>query len=164
MTQRYERQTELTGAVAEGVELCRRGQWKRGVEILRQVAADEERTGELPGLFYSYLGFGVARFDHRLREGVALCRHAVKHEFYQPENYLNLARTYMLADDRKHAVRAIHEGLKIDPEHQGLRTLRSDLGVRRRPVLPFLSRDHALNRLFGRLRHSMSSGGRPRGT
>ncbi len=109
-----------------------------------------------PGLFYSYLGFGIARFDRRVREGVALCEHAVKREFYQPENYVNLARTYLLADDRRRASETVLAGLKIDPDDRGLGDLLEELGIRRRPVIPFLSRRNPLNHLLGRLRHVLS--------
>jgi len=73
----------------------------REIDLLRRVADAKDPGIELPGLFYSYLGFGVARFDRRVREGLTLCEHAVKREFYQPENYLNLARTHLLAGNRE---------------------------------------------------------------
>ena len=145
----------------QGVALCRSGDWRRGMELLRSVASSEERSGELPAVFYSYLGFGVARFDRRYQEGLSLCRHAIKREFYNPENYLNLAQTYLLAGDRGGAISAIRDGLKIDSHHQDLRDLQRDLGFRREPVLPFLNRDNFLNRILGKLRHTLSPPGSP---
>jgi hypothetical protein len=136
-----------------GIALCREGSWRQGLDILRRVAATDDRQGDLPGLFYSYLGFGIARFDRRVREGLQLCEHAVKREFYQPENYLNLARTELLAGRREAAIEAIAAGRRIDPEHAGLAALHDEVGVRRPPVLPFLSRRSLVNRLLGRLRH-----------
>jgi len=150
-------QDKYSAIAEEGILLCRKGEWRRGMELLRTVAADEGRHGELPSQFYSYLGFGVARFERRYREGLRLCRHAVKRD-YQPENYLNLARTHMLVGDRKGAVRAVGTGLKIDPSYPRLRELWQELGVRKRPVVPFLSRDNVLNRILGRLRHSWRKG------
>jgi len=146
-------QDKYSAIAEEGILLCRNGDWRRGMDLLRTVAADEGRHGKLPSQFYSYLGFGVARFERRYREGLRLCRHAVKKD-YQPENYLNLARTHMLVGDRKGAVRAVGAGLKIDPSYGRLRELWRELGVRKHPVLPFLSRDHVLNRFLGKLRHS----------
>lgn len=139
----------------QGIALCRQGRWRQGLEILRRVAANDDRQGDLPGLFYSYLGFGIARFDRRVREGLQLCEAAVKKEFYQPENYLNLARTELLAGQREAAVEAIAAGRRIDPDHGGLAALQEELGNRRPPVLPFLSRRNPLNRLLGRLRHDL---------
>lgn len=150
-------QNRYSAIAEEGIALCRTGNWLRGMELLRTVAEDEGRHGELPSQFYSYLGFGVARFERRYREGLRLCRHAVKRD-YQPENYLNLARTYMLVGDRKRAVRAVSTGLKIDPSYPRLRELWSEMGMRKRPVLSFLSRDHVLNRVLGKIRHSWTQG------
>lgn len=151
-----DQQGNRTLTAQAGIDMCRSGDWRRGVELLRSVAATEERGGDLPGLFYSYLGYGVARFDRRYREGLRLCRHAVKKEFYHPENYLNLARTHLLTGDRRRAMRAIADGLRIDPENRDLREYEGELGVRRQPVFPFLGRDNVLNRLLGKLRHSLS--------
>lgn len=139
--------------VWKGIELCRRGEWRQGLDVLRRVAEDDGRNAELPGLFYSYLGFGIARFDRRIREGLALCEHAVKREFYQPENYLNLARTHMVAGNRRAAVEALRAGRKIDSEHPGLAALHEELGIRRPPVIPFLDRMNPINRILGRMRH-----------
>lgn len=148
-----DQQPDANDVAQRGIALCRQGSWRQGLDLLRRVAANDDRTGDLPGLFYSYLGFGIARFDRRVREGLQLCEHAVRREFYQPENYLNLARTELLAGRRDAAVEAIAAGRRIDPEHPGLAALHDELGIRRPPVLPFLSRRNLVNRLLGRLRH-----------
>lgn len=139
----------------QGIELCRKGSWRQGLDLLRQVADAEGRGSDLPSLFYSYLGFGIARFDRKVREGVALCQHAIKKEFFQPENYVNLARTHMLAGRRREAMEAIAAGRRLDPDDPGLAALHEELGVRRSPVLRFLPRRSFLNRLFGRVRHDL---------
>ena len=142
----------LTGALKLGIECCRRGDWNEGLHHLGRIA--ERGESELPGLFYSYLGYGIALREQRFQEGLTLCRHSIKVEFYQVENYVNLARTCILAKDRKGAVRAIRGGLKIDPQNAKLLVLYKDLGIRGLPVLPFLDRAHVLNQLLGRLRHA----------
>lgn len=146
--------SELVETLQRGLDLCRVGEWDRGLAILGYLAQSADRSS-LPGLFYSYLGYGIARCEGRVEEGVKLCQHAIKIEFYQPENYVNLARAHILDKDRRGAVRAIEKGLKIDPHHADLLALRRDVGFRRLPVLAFLSRDHFLNRALGRLRHKI---------
>jgi len=137
-----------------GIECCRRGDWNEGLRHLRKIAEADEPAPELPGIFYSYLGYGIAFSQKRVREGLKLCQHSVKVEFYQAENYLNLARTYLLANDRKGAVRAVRAGLKIDSHNAGLRALYQELGIRSRPVLPFLDRKNPLNLILGQIRHA----------
>ena len=148
----------LAETLNAGLECCRKGNWAEGLRYLGSIAERAEWTPELPGLFYSYLGYGVAVREQRIDEGLKLCRHAIKLEFYQVENYLNLARTCLLAQDRAGAVRAVRAGLKVD-SHPALLRLQEELGIRSSPVLPFLSRSNFLNQLLGRIRHAFE--GRP---
>jgi len=146
----------MTDAIRDAIDRCRRGGWKDGLPALARIAEQETRPGALPALVYSYLGYGIALRQQRISEGLKLCQHAVKLEFYQAENYLNLARTQMLAGYRRAAVRAVADGLKIEPDNQDLLELRREVGVRRRPVLSFLSRSNFINLLLGRVRHLLT--------
>ena len=148
---------DIAQLINEGIALCRDGNWNKGIERL-SVAADRKSSGEVSSLMYSFLGYGIAKFKGRRREGLALCEHAVKIEFYQPDNQLNLARTLMLNGNRKKAIEAVSRGLQIDPDHGELIAMRKDMGSRRSPVFGFLGRNNFLNVLLGRLRHSLSSG------
>jgi len=58
-------------------------------------------------------------------------------------------------------VRAIQRGLEAAPEDPRLLAARDAIGMRRPPVLPFLSRDNPLNRVLGRLRHRWSRRNQP---
>ena len=141
-----------------GLEACRRGDWTEGLRYLGRITESGHST-DLPGVFYSYLGYGIASVDRRIREGLKLCRHGVKVGFHDVENHLNLARTSLLANDRSGAVRAVRDGLRIDPQNAELRKLRQDMGIRSAPVLPFLDRNNPLNIWLGRLRHSLRNKG-----
>jgi hypothetical protein len=146
--------TGVSTLLDHGLECCRRGDWNEGLRYLGRITEAGHST-DLPGLFYSYLGYGIALVDRRIREGLKLCKHSIKVGFYEPENHVNLARTCLLANDRSGAVRAIRDGLKIDPQNAELRRMRKDLGVRSSPVLPFLDRANPLNVILGRFRHSL---------
>lgn len=140
--------------LVRAVELCRRDEWEKALPLLRQVQ-ESGRPG-LPPLFYSYLGHAVARVERRVDDGLQLCQQAVRQEFYQADFYWNLARTQVLAKQRGAAVKSVREGLKLDRKHRGLLALQKELGVRKTPVLSFLSRENPLNQLLGRLRHAFS--------
>lgn len=144
---------DLSHVLRRGIERCRQGDWEVGLAFLGRIA-ESERSTALPGLFYSYLGYGIALRQRRVQEGLKLCQHSVKIQFYEPENYVNLARTHLLAGDRPAAVRAVLEGLKVIRHHPELLRLHKELGIRAEPVLPFLSRSNPLNQFLGRLRHS----------
>ncbi len=145
----------MTSTLKLGIECCRRGDWNEGLRYLGKIAEEKEQAPDLPGVFYSYLGYGIALCQQRVAEGLKLCQHSIKVEFYQVENYVNLARTCLLAQDRKGAVKAVRGGLKIDPHHPDLLGLYRDLGIRSLPVLPFLDRKHPVNQLLGRIRHAL---------
>ncbi|HJX30040.1 MAG TPA: hypothetical protein VJ885_19220 [Thermoanaerobaculia bacterium] len=152
---------DLANILRRGVELCREGDWERGLAYLGRIAEGDRASG-LPGIFYSYLGYGIAFRQKRVQEGLKLCRHAVKVQFYEPENYVNLTRTLLLAGERPAAVRAVLDGLKVDRNHDELLALHRELGIRQLPVLPFLSRSNPLNQLLGKVRHAWQANREPK--
>ena len=154
---------EMTDAMRDAIDRCRRGGWREGLPALAHIAEQETRPGALPALVYSYLGYGIALRQQRFSDGLKLCQHAVKMEFYQAENYLNLARTQVLAGHRRGAVRAVTDGLKVEPDNPQLLEVQHELGLRRRPVLSFLSRSNPINSLLGRIRHLVKPRRAPRG-
>lgn len=139
-----------------GIELCRTGDWQAGVYCLGRVM-EGEASGEeeIPGLFYAYLGFGMARYHDRPEQGLELCRRALEMDRYQPESYYFLARLYLLIGDRRSAYQIVERGLEIATDDSRLLEVRRELGERRPPVLPFLGRRHPLNRYLGRVRHRL---------
>lgn len=142
----------LVGFMESGIDHCRAGRWDKGVEYLSYVAEREPRGLDEAGLFLSYLGCAVARTKGQAGDGLALCEQAVQVEFYQPENWANLAEVLLLLQLRREAVSAVRQGLQIDPQNERLQELAESLGRRRRPVLRILSRRNAVNRILGRLR------------
>ena len=52
---------------------------------------------------------------------------------------------------------AIAQGLALDPRNAALRALHDEIGVRKRPVFGFLSRNNPVNRTLGRLRRNLKS-------
>lgn len=144
----------------KGLQLCQRGDWEGGLEQLRMAAERMPQNEAKPSRYYSYLGYAIALREKRIREGVKLCQYAIKQEFYQPENYFNLAQTYLLAGNRTAAWKAVARGLKVDRNFPLLQQLHHKLGERRPPVLSFLSRSNFLNQILGRIRHSHLEGKR----
>jgi hypothetical protein len=164
MASRIENPTDGSGgaesprAAAEAaIEICRRGDWSRGLTILADLVKERGLSEHIPGVAYSFLGYGIARYQKQVKEGLRLCEHAVRAQFYHPDCHLNLARVHVLAKNRKGAVNAIAQGLALDPRNSALRALQSEIGVRKRPVLGFLSRNNPVNRTLGKLRRQMKS-------
>ena len=136
-----------------GIDCCRQGHWEEGLQLLWKASRRAGEGADLPAAFYSYTGFGVARYERRLAEGERLCRHALRLDPSDPEHYLLLAEVRLLRRNRKGAVSALLKGLRIAPQDSKLRAVQRRIGFRRPPVISFLSRDHPLNVLLGRRRH-----------
>lgn len=136
-----------------GVDLCRDGRFKDGLEwLLIAVNANGNKTEGLPAVAVSHLGYSMAKVEGQKRKGLRLCREAIRREFYHPECYALLAKVYLLSGEKQGAIEAIQKGLKIDPESTGLHVLQQELGVRRPPPIPALSRNNPLNRLLSSFR------------
>jgi Flp pilus assembly protein TadD len=88
--------------------------------------------------------------------GVVLCEQSLRQAGPDPELLLNQARVHLALNQRERAVRAIVRGLELWPDDPRLCAARDAIGTRRPPVIPFLSRNNPLNRLFGLVRYRWS--------
>ncbi len=147
---------QLLAACERGLDLCRFGNFKEGLAELAALG-DLTRVKDIPSAYFSYLGYALAKQRNQFQQGIKLCRHSIKLEFFQTENYVNLARTCLLSEKyRREAWDAVREGLRIDPDHPELLEIQRQLGSRKPPILGFLGRNNPLNRLLGSLRHLLS--------
>jgi len=144
---------ELLALVTEGVACARREELERALELLSKAGELKPAKETFPGLFYSYLGYCLAKLRGKLDEGQRLCDHATKLQFYEADNHFNHARVLLLRGDRRAAVRALAMGHKFEPNHPGIEALRAEVGVRAPRPIEGLSREHIVNRMLGQLRH-----------
>jgi len=102
--------------------------------------------------YRSYHGMCLGLAERRFDKALELCRSAAKEEFFNPELYHNLARVHLAFGFKAEGIRYLRRGLMIDPSNAAIAAELHGLGYRRSPVLPFLRRQHALNRWLGRIR------------
>lgn len=140
-----------------GVQNCRAGRWQQGLDDLIRAFEDGIPNEPEAAVATSYLGYSMARRRKEIRKGLALCRHALEMQFYNPEILLNMARTEILAGNRKKGVEALHQGLSIDPQHAGLLRFRREIGYRRPVPIKSLSRDNPVNRFLSWLRRTLGN-------
>ncbi|MGB9715253.1 MAG: hypothetical protein ACPL1G_02400 [Thermodesulfovibrionales bacterium] len=79
------------------------------------------------------------------------------HEFYYPVLYLNLGRSYLASGNKKYAVESFQRGLVFDNDNKELLQEIRRLGIRRKPVVRFLSRSHPVNKYIGKILHKLSN-------
>lgn len=124
--------------------------------FLSAMQLEREHGVRYPEMRYlSCFGLALALAGGSLEEALRACGTALERERDNPDLHLNLARVHLLAQDPSSALQAAVAGLALAPAHQGLRALMGAVERRRRPPLRFLTRDHPVNRVLGRLRASL---------
>lgn len=133
----------------QGRHLAENGDWRGALERFQAC------THELPHyhpLYPFYLSCeGLAMVHLKAPGGLELCRRAAAMAEAGADVFENLARAELHSGHRWAALCAIEQGLALEMGHEGLIRLRRSMGVRRPPLIGFLSRDQLLNRILGRL-------------
>ncbi len=96
----------------------------------------------------SYLGYCIAMERGQITEALNLCRAAIEAEPHNPEHYLNLGRVYLKAKRKDDAIAELRRGLSFG-DNKEIKALLEGLGLRKRTVFPFLSRNNFLNKYVG---------------
>jgi len=135
--------------LAEAIELAEAGNIAEAKPLFEQLA-----RLEVSPLVCSYLAWCTAREEGDLANAVVLCRQVIRDDPGNPVHYLNLGRIYLDADRRNAAIRVLREGFRVSP-HPPIGAILESLGLRQRPPLPFLRRNHCLNKFLGHLRHRL---------
>ncbi|MCC7203108.1 MAG: hypothetical protein IT393_10675 [Nitrospirae bacterium] len=110
-----------------------------------------EDADKIPATYLSYLGLATALAEKKYRAGALICENAIKKEFYNPLFYLNLGKVYAAGGYKLKAIEAFNKGLQIDGSYDEIINELKKMGIRRRPIVPFLTRTHALNKHLGLL-------------
>jgi tetratricopeptide (TPR) repeat protein len=118
-------------------------------------------------LLLSYYGYLDAIVNKNYERGKNLCKTAIeifeeesreegslRHKGFQAVLYLHLGRTYLAGGTKKSAVKAFKRGLKADPKDTDLLSEVRRIGIRRKPIFPFLKRSNPINKYIGMLIHN----------
>lgn len=139
----------------------RNGQLKQAYGILLQAMALYPNHP----VILSYCGWLQAVVDKKYHSGIAACRKAfVAFKSSDPHTagivyailYLNLGRAFLAAGRKGDAYENFSKGLKHDRGSVELKKEMQRLGLRKQPLVPFLSRSNPINKYIGKLRHHSS--------
>jgi tetratricopeptide (TPR) repeat protein len=137
-------------------QLLRRGNGKSAISTLRYAL----EKFPLDPFFLSYYGCLVAVVENKPKDGIHICIEAINRldnsipfgsEFFYPVFYLNLGRAYLKDNKKNEAIKAFHEGLRIEPENHDLLWELKKLGKRKKSPIPFLKRRNPINKYIGKL-------------
>jgi predicted Zn-dependent protease len=134
--------------IMKGVQLVDEGRLEGALKHFSalQVAPDQNPV------VASFIGMIKALRDNQPFQGIEVCKRAVSQDPDEPLCYMNLARIYMAMNDRYHAVKAIHKGLRSrNKTRELLFTYYKAIGIRRQPPVKFLDRNHPVNKVLGKM-------------
>ncbi|MFY9528151.1 MAG: tetratricopeptide repeat protein [Candidatus Acidiferrales bacterium] len=132
-----------------GVALLNNGYPQLALVRLRRAFECERQNP----FYLSFLGLSIARAEGNWDQASELCEIAVQLNREEAQFYLNLAEVYVSAGRRAKAVETLDAALELFGEDTRLKRARRRAERRRSLVLPFLRREHTLNRELGKLRH-----------
>lgn len=98
----------------------------------------------------SYLGLVLVNSGIHDR-GFQLCREALKKKPLDEEVIFNLGQAYLMSSRRNEARLTFLRGARICDDKQRFLGELIRMGIRRKPIIGFLSRDNHLNRWLGKL-------------
>ncbi len=136
----------------DGLKLFRNSDYAAALAIFREITALVDGRDVYMNKYRSYEG--LTRVCMGEKSAVALCRAAAADEIKDADVHHALALAEFKLNNRRLAVAAVKRGLAIDSGNPELLRLRAIMGARREPVISFLGRDHALNKLLGKLTYS----------
>lgn len=139
---------EVDARINTAIALFHQGDYRRCNVLLR----DCNGQGASDPRARAFLAASHALVTGRVRDGVIACIQEIRGAFYIPDLYCALGVLLLRTGERSKAYAAFQRGLRLDQHHMGLKARMRDMGLRRAPVLPFLSRGHPANRMLGRVR------------
>ncbi|MBC7961920.1 MAG: hypothetical protein H7Y05_03130 [Steroidobacteraceae bacterium] len=101
-------------------------------------------------LWYSRLGFCIAKQRGLLTQAFELCRTSIAQDPANPLHYLYLGKVYLVAGKTYDALQAFRQGMILGGSPEIMRMLDA-IGTRKSPVISFLSRDNPLNKYLGKI-------------
>lgn len=134
----------------------KRGDYQHASALLHEALKISPENPE----YLSHLGLCIG-IQGNLIAGVQMCSKAIKMSPNIPILHVNLGRLLLEQGQRKEARESLMRAYKLDNTNAPAALELSRMGVRRKPVLPFLKRNHPLNIYCGKLRHWINELRRP---
>jgi tetratricopeptide (TPR) repeat protein len=138
----------------QGLEALSAGRRKEALALFEAaIEIARRRSPARPQSRYlSYYGLCLALERNEIHEALRYCREAVTLEGFNPDMRCNLGRVLLRAGRRREAYKCLMDGLRMESGHVAICRSLKFMGIRRRPVVPFLDRRNPLNVFLGRLR------------
>ncbi len=127
----------------KGVRAAESGNWLTALACFEKIVQPDGKPASL-----SYFAVCIARERGQFNKAEAYCREAIDKEPENTVHYLNLGRVFLFQGRKIEAIHVFREGLGHGLESRIIDEL-NRLGTRKKPVIPFLRRDHLINKYLG---------------
>ncbi len=142
--------------VQHAVRLAREGEYANALLLFEMylplLSSNNEHERRLLTEASSFCGLCLAMEKHRYAKAIEYCNISLKRDIMNPDHQANVALVYLERGDRKHAVQHLHEGLRLQANHDRVNEVLTKIGRRRPPVIGFLARENPINVVLGKLR------------
>jgi tetratricopeptide (TPR) repeat protein len=149
--------SDLNNETFESQELFRRAEvniQRRNFDKAKELLGEALKISPDNPFYLSYYGLCAGMIGD-LTEGEKLCRKAAKLSPVSPIILVNHGRILLEQGFRKEAREQFSRAYELDNTNSAAALELSGMGVRRQPVISFLSRNNPLNKAFGMLRHRL---------
>jgi tetratricopeptide (TPR) repeat protein len=138
----------------KGLRVLSIGRLREAMALFEAAIEIERRrgVGSVQPRYLSYYGLCLAIERNEIREALQYCREALTLESFNSDIRCNLGRVLLRAGRRREAYNCFRRSLSLETGHTATLRALKVMGLRRRPVVPFLARANPLNVLLGRLR------------
>lgn len=137
-------------AIAKGIQATVKEDYLFAFTIFSELYKEGFEAGTMEAL--SFYALTVALVKKKFKDAIDIGKKAVKVQPFNAYHYVNLAKIYVAAGNRKFAVEVLSKGLSLLPQNSVILNYWKVIGIRQRPVIPFLSRDNPLNVTLGQKR------------
>ncbi len=141
--------TEAAELFNQGMESMKSGDTRGALEHLENAVGMERNP-----LYCSTLAICLAKEKRDFKKAISLCNEAIKKDPRNSLHFLNLGRIYIMADQKKNALRIFSMGLRLGENKEIIAEMRK-FDRRRPPFFSFLPRENPLNKFFGKITYKM---------
>jgi tetratricopeptide (TPR) repeat protein len=142
-----EKENQAESVCQQGIELCETENYAAAHKLFQQAYAVYPNSPRIT----SWLGYTTAIVENKVASGIQLCKKAIDSDVPDAMFYRNLGKLYLLQKNKRSAIGAFAKGLQIDKGNKYIMREWKVMGFRRKPVIPFLSRENKLNIFLGKL-------------
>ncbi len=132
-----------------GMESLKNGDTGTALECLEKAVLLERNP-----LYCSNLAICLAKEKREFKKAISLCNEAIKKDPKNSLHFLHLGRIYLLANQKRDAIRIFNMGLRFGENRDIIAEL-NRFDRRRSPLIPFLDRGHPVNKILGKLTYRL---------